>query len=249
MLSSLSFFHLHLFSSFMPTLNELLRKPLSLLSFIQKLYYKLFGALRVLADSPAYDVFNDYEIFCKLISKARNHRFSSVLVEDASLDLGCGSNPRNPFGASSLYGIDLFVPNVTSACLIKQANLSIESIPFHENSFNYVTAHDFIEHVPRVLAVPNPTSGFSTIFPFVNLMSEIYRVLRPEGYFLSVTPAYPFSISFCDPTHVNFINEHTFKNYFSGSNAASIYGFKGSFHLVKQGFRGKYLISLLQAIK
>jgi len=219
------------------------------LSSLHKVYYKLIGTFNVLSDSPAYENFCHHENFCQLIACNRKSGFSDNLQQDISLDLGCGPNPKNPFCADVLYGIDIVVPNINSNCLIKQANLSLESIPFPDNNFDYITAHDFIEHVPRILAVSNPASGIKTIFPFVNLMSDIYRVLKPDGFFLSVTPAFPFSVSFCDPTHVNFINEHTFKNYFSGNNAASAYGFSGNFRLVKQGFRGKYLISMMQAIK
>lgn len=50
----------------------------------------------------------------------------------SSLDLACGSSPKNPFGAEYLYGVDLRrdVPGT-----IRQANLSLESIPFQSDLF------------------------------------------------------------------------------------------------------------------
>jgi hypothetical protein len=65
-----------------------------------------------------------------------------------SLDLGSGISPKNPFNADVVYGIDIReeVPNS-----IYKADLVIEPIPFDNESLDYVTAHDFLEHIPRLL--------------------------------------------------------------------------------------------------
>lgn len=63
----------------------------------------------------------------------------------------------------------------------------VDPIPFASASFQYTTAYDFIEHVPRVLA----TQDSRTRFPFIELMDEIHRVLKPQGLFLPKTPAFP----------------------------------------------------------
>ena len=76
-------------------------------------------------------------------------------------------------------------------------------------------------------------------------MSEIYRVLNTDGLFLSVTPAWPFPDAFKDPTHVNFITYDTFPAYFCGNNNGR-YGFRGNFKLIKQGWLGYKLVSLLK---
>ncbi len=122
-----------------------------------------------------------------------------------SLDLGCGGKPRNPFQAGTLWGVDI-VPGTQSQ--IVQADLTQDPIPFNDNSMEFITAFDFIEHIPRILYCPQRT------FPFVQLMSEIYRCLKPGGYLFSHTPAYPYSPLFRDPTHVNYITEETFGIYF-----------------------------------
>ena len=67
-------------------------------------------------------------------------------------------------------------------------------------------------------------------------MNEIFRVLKNNGEFLAITPAYPNNQAFQDPTHVNFITKRTAK-YFSGTNPlGKIYGFKGNFLLKENIF-------------
>jgi SAM-dependent methyltransferase len=96
-----------------------------------------------------------------------------------TLDLGCGLKPRNPFNADELFGIDIR-PNENQN--IKVADLAIEAIPFPDDHFDYVSAYDFIEHIPRVIYNPNRR------FSFIELMNEIYRVLKMGGTFASFTP-------------------------------------------------------------
>jgi SAM-dependent methyltransferase len=160
------------------------------------------------------------------------------LKNSTSLDLGCGAVPRNPFNAKYFYGVDLSDHNLD---FIKVADLTIENIPYQDNFFDYITAFDFIEHIPRIIYNPNRK------FPFITLMNEIYRCLKPNGYFLSHTPGYPYSPLFRDPTHVNFITEETFSIYFDDVNRhAKIYGFNGSFKVIKQGWNGFSLVTLMQ---
>ena len=98
------------------------------------------------------------------------------ISNSTTLDLGCGHNIRNPFGASCLFGVDIQPNTIRSD--IKAADLSIYPIPYPGNSFNYCTAYDFIEHIPR-LSWPNGCARYS----FIELMNEVYRVLLPNGYF------------------------------------------------------------------
>lgn len=158
--------------------------------------------------------------------------------DSRSLDIGCGSKPRNPFQAAQLYGVDIrSFPNLG----IQAADLATQPIPFESNSFDYLTAYDFIEHVPRVIYNPECR------FPFVSLMNEILRVLKPGGIFFSQTPLYPFCVSMSDPTHVNYITTETFPDYFCGSNClGSMYGFQGYFDLLYQGRLDSHLIAILK---
>lgn len=157
-----------------------------------------------------------------------------------SLDLGCGLTPKNFFNAQEVYGID--VRDDAQAQVLK-ADLVIEPIPFPDLSFEFVTAHDFIEHVPRVIYNPHRRN------PFIELMNEIYRVLKPGGMFMSFTPAFPQAAVFRDPTHVNFITEETFPLYFDNQHRwASAYGFNGSFLVLSQEWHGPQLLSILQKV-
>ena len=158
-------------------------------------------------------------------------------VFGCSCDLGCGSKMRNPLRATSVIGID--VGGELGESIIK-ANLILDPIPLESASMSVVTAYDFIEHVPRIISVQG-----NLRYPFIDLMDEIYRVLKPGGLFFHSTPAYPSPTAFQDPTHVNIITEETFPMYFckgfsefmgSDEPAASIYGFKGSFEMIDQAW-------------
>jgi SAM-dependent methyltransferase len=137
-----------------------------------------------------------------------------------SIDLGCGMSPKNPFAADMVYGVDVF-ENAEKG--IVKCDLFTKDIPFATEAADFISAFDFIEHVPRILYCPDLR------FCFVELMNDIYRVLKPGGKFISFTPGYPAEAAFVDPTHVNFITLNTFPNYFGPRRLASMYGFKGNF--------------------
>jgi SAM-dependent methyltransferase len=162
------------------------------------------------------------------------------LRRTASLDLGCGTNPQNPFQAELLFGIDFgrSESNV-NAVEIRDADLSVGAIPYADNMFDYVTAFDFIEHIPRLIYLNGQRRN-----SFIELVNEVYRVLLPGGIFYSLTPAYPSPKAFQDPTHVNIITEDTFPSYFCGAHPwARAYGFVGEFQLLNQEWKdGSHLI-------
>ena len=149
-----------------------------------------------------------------------------------TLDLGCGPNPRNPFNADEIFGIDI---QEIKGKNFFQVDVNIEPLPFKDNFFDYVTAFDFLEHVPRLIYIPHRK------FPFVDLMSEIFRVLKPGGKFLSYTPAFPYSEVFRDPTHKNFITFETLPLYFDIKNCmAKPSGFIGGFEIEKHEWNVRY---------
>lgn len=150
------------------------------------------------------------------------------------LDLGCGLYPKNTFGYENLYGIDIRssdekAGNVT----IVTANLALEPIPFPDNFFDAVSAYDFFEHIPRVALDSNSKSSR---FPFVELMNEIWRVLKPNGVLYAVTPAFPSEKVFRDPTHVNIITKKTYRYFTAPQLLAKMYGFNGNFRLIRQAW-------------
>ena len=157
-----------------------------------------------------------------------------------SLDLGCGIHPKNPFNADELFGIDV---REDMEANIRRADLVIEPIPFQDDFFEYVTAHDFLEHIPRIIYAPTRRNAF------VELMNEVYRVLKTGGLFLSLTPAYPHAEAFRDPTHVNIITDQTFTAYFDNVNRwAASYGFNGAFQMRMQEWRGPHLLTVIQKV-
>ena len=148
------------------------------------------------------------------------------IIMAKTLDLGCGLNPRNPFNCEEIYGIDIRENNDKN---ILNVDLVVDSIPFEDDFFDYVSAYDFLEHIPRIIYLPKRK------FAFVDLMSEIYRVLKPGGRFLSHTPAFPNAAAWRDPTHVNIITNETFPLYFDNQKCwAKMYGFIGGFEIEKQ---------------
>lgn len=69
---------------------------------------------------------------------------------------------------------------------------------------DFISAFDFIEHLP-LTAVANS----QLLNPFIDTMSDIWRVLKPGGLFFAQTPTYPSMVAFVNPTHVNVITEGT----------------------------------------
>ncbi|MDR0480326.1 MAG: class I SAM-dependent methyltransferase, partial [Gallionellaceae bacterium] len=105
-------------------------------------------------------------------------------MDTKHLDIGCGKKPRNPYRMSAVYGCDIRdLDNADSEnhYEYRQANLVLAEIPFGDNCFDTVSAYDFIEHVPRQLM----DQRGQLRNPFVDLMSEIHRVLKPGGEFLA----------------------------------------------------------------
>ena len=157
-------------------------------------------------------------------------------MKTITIDLGCGGSPGNPFHADIVYGLDL-EPDIEKNIL--GADLTIDPIPFGENFFDFITASHLLEHIPRVIYMPTRRN------PFVEVMNEIWRTLKPGGKFLSATPAIPHLEVFQDPTHVNYITEKTFSEYCLAPNA---YGFYGRFELEQQNWSGYNLFTLLRKI-
>ena len=130
----------------------------------------------------------------------------------------------------------------------KKANLILDKIPFPDSFFSSVSAYDFIEHIPRQQFINEEMQ-----YPFIKLMNEIYRVLKPNGLFFASTPVYPHPDTFVDPTHVNYITDSTHHYFISDKNNNILgmhYGFKGSFkekkvlrirpNLMEREYRNKF---------
>jgi SAM-dependent methyltransferase len=167
-------------------------------------------------------------------------------MSSISIDLGSGPNPRNNFNATEVIGFDTF--NQDSPKVIKH-DLMKGTIPLEDNSVDFVTAFDFLEHVDRV-GYRLTDGDIERFFPFIDIMSEIWRVLKPGGQLYAFTPVYPNKEAFRDPQHVNIVTDDMWE-YFAGSmlGLTQHYGFKGEFKLLEQRFEGAHVVWHMEAIK
>ena len=133
---------------------------------------KYFKAVKILYRSISHLVDMEEIKDIDAFYQEQRVRYPSALGSK-TLDLGCGTKPRNPFSAHTVFGVDI---NDVGISNIVQSDLSQSPIPFENGSMDYITAFDFIEHVPRVIYLP------SIRFSFIELMNEIHRVLKPGGY-------------------------------------------------------------------
>jgi ubiquinone/menaquinone biosynthesis C-methylase UbiE len=81
-----------------------------------------------------------------------------------------------------------YCPNVN----FKQANLEQEKIPFDDNYFDIVYTKSFVEHF---------------YYP-EKIFSEIFRVLKPGGKIITLTPHWKFM-------HINFYEDYTHRTPFT----------------------------------
>lgn len=164
-------------------------------------------------------------------------------TESTHLDLGSGARPSNPFKCKHLISTDLNDNQLE----LEDSNFTfiqitdISRIPIESNSVDSVSAFDLLEHIPRTWQ----SSSGRLENPFILTMNEIYRVLKPGGIFLAVTPAFPSPQAFQDPTHVNIISEETISYFDENAWATSLgYGYVGKFQKIHQSWlrgAGPYL--------
>ena len=153
--------------------------------------------------------------------------------ESIHLDWGSGGRPSNPFSARTLYIADINKPNVKGEGFEYRKIVNITKIDLPNDSIDSVSAYDLLEHIPRFWQ--NKSGDIN--FPFIELMNEVYRILKPGGILICVTPAYPSPQTFQDPTHVNFITEETISYFDENAWAKTLgYGLTDYFQRVHQSW-------------
>lgn len=152
----------------------------------------------------------------------------------SQLDLGSANVMRQWSEEYDCYGVDIV--NHHNSERVRVADLNLEPIPYDSDSFDLVTAHDFVEHIYGVMYVPELVERYeytddgerSIIYstrmirkqPIIEMFGEIWRVLKHDGLCYVSTPEFPGQMSVQDSTHVSFWTGENI-NYISGD----MYGF------------------------
>lgn len=131
---------------------------------------------------------------------------------NSKLKINIGSGNERIDGFKNVDILNL--PEVDFVCDISKG------LPFEDNSVSEVYACHCLEHIKNLPA----------------LMEELYRVCENRAVIKIKCPYFKSDGAFKDPTHVNFITEHTF-DYFDRSiiSKAKIpdYGFKCNLEIDK----------------
>ena len=154
--------------------------------------------------------------------------------ESVQVDLGCG------FRKNGNLGIDLTAEG-TAADLV--CRLGFEPIPLDDGVADSISCRDFLEHIPKAYY----SEGQQTLrYPIIDLMNEIWRILKPDGTFTSFTPCYPTVAVHRDPTHLSVWTLESMAYFCSKYPVAKLYGVKTNFILETNCLDGFYLHAVLR---
>lgn len=128
------------------------------------------------------------------------------------LELGCGNRKRN----RQAIGVDMLdYPDVDIVGDVYEVLAS-----FPTQSVDAVYSYHFVEHVPDVR----------------KLLSELARIVKPNGYVEFVAPHFSSPYFYSDPTHRIFFGLYTFCYFANRSPFARhvpTYGYKTEFKIAK----------------
>ncbi|MEO1087006.1 MAG: class I SAM-dependent methyltransferase, partial [Acidobacteriota bacterium] len=154
--------------------------------------------------------------------------------EDVVVDLGCG------FRKEGNIGIDLSADGRDVDLVCK---LGFEDIPLGDGVADKVFCRDFLEHLPKAVYIER-RGGL--VYPVIDLINEVWRILRPGGLFESLTPVYPHPEVHQDPTHLSAWTMASMKYFCGVYPIAELYGVKAKFELVENREQDFYLYALLR---
>jgi SAM-dependent methyltransferase len=157
--------------------------------------------------------------------------------EAVNVDLGCG------FRKNGNLGIDVTADG-TNADLI--CRLGFEPIPLDDESADSVYCRDFLEHIPKAYY---SESEKKLRYPIIELMNEVWRILKPGGTFTSFTPCYPAPEVHQDPTHLSVWTLQSMPYFCGRYPVAQVYGVRTNFDLLENRVDGFYLHSILRKPK
>jgi SAM-dependent methyltransferase len=115
------------------------------------------------------------------------------------LDIGCGANKRPDW-----VGIDIQpFPGVDIV-----HDLLDFPYPLPDECVSVAMCSHVLEHIPKT-AIIQERGKLKTINPFIMLMNEIWRVMKPDGQFAIAVPHGASPGFMQDPTHASQLNENT----------------------------------------
>lgn len=151
-------------------------------------------------------------------------------MKEIKINLGCGFRKVDGF---------INIDNRTEVDPDMLCDVTV-SLPFGDDSVDYVLANDFLEHIP--------------IGETIGVIEEIFRVLKPGGTFESLTPSSDGRGAFSDPTHKSFWNKCSWL-YFMVDDYRNLYGIKAKFsgqvndYITNDALHIVHTHALLQAVK
>jgi len=165
------------------------------------------------------------------LNKYNNVKFEIMKEQKClKIDLGCGRRKKEGF-----FGIDC--QELEGVDLVCDCN---NIIPLEDNIAEEINAVDFLEHVNNDKRI--------------HIMNEVWRLLKHDGIFTSITPSTDGRGAFQDPTHYAFWNQNSFL-YYTDDGHRNLYGIKAKFNVIelrtspKNEFGVCYVIATLKAVK
>jgi len=112
---------------------------------------------------------------------------------DLKIDLGCGPRPKKGY-----YSLDLLELNGID--IVADLNKPLDLLP--DNSCSHIFSNHVFEHVQDLNL----------------LMSEIFRIAKPDATIEIVVPHFSNVFGYSDPTHVRLFGIYSFYYYVRRSN-------------------------------
>ena len=143
-----------------------------LMSIISFRHFFGFSQKHLFSESRWSVIYNPHYIIRSALLRAIKHY--SVVLSGSILDIGCGSKPYEFCfkNSTSYFGIDVLATGHDHSETSADLYFDGKEIPFPESSFDNIVCFEVIEHV----------------FSLSSLLSQIFTILRPNGYFLITIP-------------------------------------------------------------
>lgn len=92
---------------------------------------------------------------------------------------------------------------------VEICHLGFEEIPIESDTVDIVTAWDLLEHIPKVYNWKDE-NGWHTIYPYLFLIEEVYRILKVGGIWQINSPIVGQYPMFAPYNHITQLEPHSF---------------------------------------